>query len=339
MDGHSLHEKASQETLASLLQLDPSPIESPLQSPNTDKDLPPLPSENSDGSQPYLTPRSTGLGLSGHGQGHGAIFYRPSPLPSPPPKHQLTLFSAVTRIQRYSSYTFSVFATLHLATTSLIPLVARSVPASESYLLLAREIYQTPLSEPLLVGLPILAHVGAGIALRLVRRSQNLRRYGRNAPAVPVPFSYIAVSGYGFAWAVAAHMFVNRGLPLAVEGDSSNIGLAYVAHGFVRHRVVSWVAYGALLGLGCGHMVWGWAKWFGLAQGAGWKVQRFTGNAVLDKETRRRRRRRLLLINGAAAAGVVVWAAGGLGIVARGGKTLGWVGKIYDGLLDRIPGF
>lgn len=341
MDGHSLHEKASQETLASLLQLDPSPIESPLQSPNTDKDLPPLPSEHSDGSQPYLTPRSTGLGLSGHGQGHGAIFYRPSPSPFPPlpPKRQLTLSSPVTRIQRYSSYTFSVFATLHLATTSLIPLVARSVPASESYLLLAREIYQTPLSEPLLVGLPILAHVGAGIALRLVRRSQNLKRYGRNAPAVPVPFSYIAVSGYGFAWAVAAHMFVNRGLPLAVEGDSSNIGLAYVAHGFVRHRVVSWVAYGALLGLGCGHMVWGWAKWFGLAQGAGWKVQRFTGNAVLDKETRRRRRRRLLLINGAAAAGVVVWAAGGLGIVARGGETLGWVGKIYDGLLDRIPGF
>lgn len=83
MDGHSLHEKASQETLASLLQLDPSPIESPLQSPNTDKDLPPLPSEHSDGSQPYLTPRSTGLGLSGHGQGYGAIFYRPSPSPFP----------------------------------------------------------------------------------------------------------------------------------------------------------------------------------------------------------------------------------------------------------------
>ncbi|KAK1828650.1 hypothetical protein QBC39DRAFT_312701 [Podospora conica] len=319
MDAHTLHEKASQETLASLLQLDPSPIESPLQSPNTDKDLPPLPSD-SDGSQPYLTPRSTGLGLSGHGQGHGAIFY-------------------LTRIQRYSSYTFSVFATLHLATTSLIPLVARSVPASESYLLLAREIYQTPLSEPLLVGLPILAHVGAGLALRLVRRSQNQRRYGRNSAAVSVPLSYIAVSGYGFAWAVAAHVFVNRGLPLAVEGDSSNIGLAYVAHGFVRHRVVSWVAYGALLGLGCGHMVWGWAKWFGLAQGAGWKVQRLTGNAVVDRETRRRRRRRLLLINGAAAAGVVVWAAGGLGIVARGGETLGWVGKIYDGLFDRIPGF
>jgi hypothetical protein len=272
------------------------------------------------------------------------------------------------RIQRYSSYTFTFFASLHLATTSIIPLVAQSVPASESYLLLAREIYQTPLSEPLLVALPIAAHVGSGIALRLLRRAHNLRRYYHyyddhggekhplplhprhpvdddQHPAAPTlaqgwpVFSYIAGSGYVFTGILAAHVFMNRALPLLVEGDSANIGLAYVAHGFVRHRVVSWLAYAVLLAAGCGHMVWGWARWLGSAQAAGWALERPTGNLVFDRATRKRRRTRLVVINAVAAVVAGVWAAGGLGIVARGGETLGWVGKLYDGLYEKVPGF
>ena len=263
------------------------------------------------------------------------------------------------RLQRYSSYTFSLFATLHLATTSIIPLVARSVPASESYLLLAREIYQTPISEPLLVAVPILAHVGSGIAIRLLRRSQNIQRYGGATPGVhalhrsktdgsvssrgaaawsPWPaFSYISASGYAFDLLLLAHMAMNRALPLAVEGDSANIGLAYVAHGFARHPAVSWLAYTGLLVLGCGHMVWGWSKWLGAAQTAGWKLDQATGNAAVDKDRTRRRRRRFFVINGVALAAAAVWAAGGLGVVAVGGLQPGWVGKIYDGLYDRIP--
>lgn len=267
---------------------------------------------------------------------------------SPPP--------LVTRIQRYSSYTFSLFASLHLATTSVIPLLARSVPASESYLLLAREIYQTPLSEPLLVALPIVAHVGAGLLARLLRRRKNLRRYygvgsdekTHGLIAKPTArflrsgwprLSWIALSGYGFTAVVAAHAFMNRGLPLAVEGDSANIGLAYVAHGFVRHPWTSWAAYAALLGVGCGHMIWGWAKWFGVSQGAGWKLERHTGVPEVDRQARRKRRRRFVLINAVAAAATALWAAGGLGVVARGGETLGWVGKVYDGLYDKVPFF
>ncbi|KAK3372109.1 hypothetical protein B0H63DRAFT_420628 [Podospora didyma] len=337
MDSQSLASKASQETLVSLLQLDPAPMDSP----NIDKDLPPLPEQSEDAAATdYLSAHSasrvptttSSIGLSGSsGNGHsnyGAIYY-------------------LTRIQRYSSYTFSLFATLHLATTSIIPLVARSVPASESYLLLAREIYQTPLSEPLLVGLPILAHVGSGIALRLVRRAQNLRRYYGHEKGSPKPtlrsgwphLSYVALSGYGFAAVLSAHVFMNRGLPLIVEGDSANVGLAFVAHGFARHGVVSWAAYAALLGLGCGHMIWGWAKWFGLAQGAGWKLDRHTGNAKVDKQNRKKRRRTLMMTNAVAAAAVAVWAAGGLGIVARGGQTMGWLGKLYDDMYAKIPGF
>ena len=79
MDTESLRSKASQETLASLLQLDPSPIESP----SSEKDLPPLP-EQDEGPEHATKPRSattSSVGLSG--TGHGAIYYRMPPLNRP----------------------------------------------------------------------------------------------------------------------------------------------------------------------------------------------------------------------------------------------------------------
>lgn len=266
----------------------------------------------------------------------------------------------MTRIQRYSTYALSIFTGIHLANTSLLPLLTRSVPASESYLLLAREIYQTPLTEPLFVALPVAAHVAAGVALRLVRRSQNLTKYGGATPAVvpqksasaishaapaawhnPWPhMSVISLSGYGFSLFLSAHVFMNRLLPLRVEGDSSDIGLAYVAHGFARHPATSYVAYAGLLGLGCGHMVWGWAKWIGLAPLAGWsadlKSVGSTRNRGEDVRRRKRRRRIWLWVNGTAVLATVMWAAGGLGIVARGGRMDGWVGKVYDELYAAV---
>ncbi|KAL2121761.1 hypothetical protein VTJ04DRAFT_2216 [Mycothermus thermophilus] len=351
MDTQSLRQRRlSQSTYFSLVELDPTPI-SPSIDPREDKDVQNLPEDEVLAASPTARSSATLAGLGLSGSGHGAIYY-------------------LTRIQRYSSYTFSLFATLHLATTSLIPLAARSVAASESYLLLAREIYQTPLSEPLLVALPVVAHVGAGLALRFVRRSQNLRRYygdpaDADAAAAAMadkparfrlfstshlsfgwpPLSWIATSGYVFFGAMAAHAAMTRILPLVVEGDSANIGLAYVAHGFARHGPVSWAAYAVLLGAGCGHMVWGWAKWAGLTQGTGWaigpveKQYRIAGDPAAERVTRRRRRRRLFALNAVAATATAIWAAGGLGVVARAGLTPGWVGKLYDGLYERIPGF
>ena len=269
----------------------------------------------------------------------------------------------MTRIQRYSSYTFTLFTTLHLATTSLIPLATQSVPASESYLLLAREIYHTPLSEPLLVAIPLLAHVASGVAIRLLRRSHNLKRYGGATPGVYAlhrarqatnlstsstsstssavriwpHLSYISLSGYASAGLLAAHVFLNRGLPLLVEGDSADVGLAYVGHGFARHAALAWPGYLALLGAVCGHMVWGWAKWLGLSDRAAWQVRVATGNKAADKRIRSRRRNMWWAIHGVAAALAGLWAAGGLGVVARSGKTPGWVGGVYDGLFDKVP--
>jgi hypothetical protein len=68
MDRPNLQEALSQETLISLEQLEPSPVESPL---DLEKRLPDLP-------LPAPSSRPFGLGLSG--SGHGTAYYckRPS---------------------------------------------------------------------------------------------------------------------------------------------------------------------------------------------------------------------------------------------------------------------
>jgi hypothetical protein len=259
------------------------------------------------------------------------------------------------RIQKFSSYAMGIFTSLHLANVSLIPAITRSVPGSETYLLMTREIYQTSLTEPMLVALPIVAHIGSGIALRLLRRSQNMQRYGAATPgmyalhrsrteledlksaraASPWPaLSYISISGYAFTVFFAAHVFVNRVLPLQVEGDSSNIGLAYVAHAFARHPITSWFSYIGLLAAGCGHMIWGQAKWFGLSPTT--KYIWGTSSVPAEKKAMKQRRRKWVALHGASVAFAALWAVGGLGVVARGGLMDGWVGKVYDDLFSAI---
>jgi hypothetical protein len=53
------------------------------------------------------------IGISS--SGHGSVYY-------------------LARIQKYSSYAFTIFTTIHFANTAVIPLLVRSVPASETYL-------------------------------------------------------------------------------------------------------------------------------------------------------------------------------------------------------------
>lgn len=117
------------------------------------------------------------------------------------------------------------------------------------------------------------------------------------------------------------HAFVNRLLPWIYEGGSSSIGLSYVSHGFAKHPFVAWAGYGALIVTGAGHFVWGIARY------QGWMPM---GS---DKKAKRRR----WTINGGFVALAALWMAGGLGVVARGGKAEGWIGKAYDELYSKVP--
>lgn len=159
---------------------------------------------------------------------------------------------------------------MHITNNSLIPLVTQSVPASEPYLLLTRPYYQSALAEPLVVILPLLAHVGSGVALRVYRRVHLARRYGADSSADRRRLTWPRLSGtsmlgYALAPFVAGHVFVNRILPWWVEGSSSGIGLSYVSHGFAKDPAISFVGYTVLLAVASWHFVWGSAKYLGYA--------------------------------------------------------------------------
>ncbi|KAA6412518.1 MAG: hypothetical protein FRX48_03509 [Lasallia pustulata] len=278
------------------------PHRAPTPSPSTSSTLPPStnlpPSSQKTHTSPPRAPsppsRSSALGLSNHN-----------------PTWWLT------RIQRYTSYTFTLFATAHLTTTSLLPLLLRSLPTSEPYLLLTRPYYQSPLLEPLLVGLPLLAHISSGLALRLYRRAQAAKRYGAESHADRRRLAWPKLSGtsalgYVLVPLVVGHAAVTRGLPLWVEGGSSGVGLGYLAHGFARFPGVAFAWHAALVGVGAWHFVWGWGKWMG-----------WTPDMVGRGE---RRERRWWVVNGVSGLVAGLWMLGVWGCGREGGWGMGWEG-------------
>ena len=250
--------------------------------------------------------------------------------------HINNLFIVVYRIQKYSSYTFSVFAALHITNTAFLPLITQSTTIASRYLLLTRPYYQSFPAEPMIVILPLMAHVASGVALRMHRRKSALERAGAETQAdrrsVPWPtVSWISATGFAAVPLVLSHAALLRGLPLKVEGGSSGIGLDFVGHGVAIAPKIAVAAYGALVAVAGSHILWGWAKWLG------WSTPD-VGNGTSGNETRLKRKRRWWTVMILDALVVTTWMAGGLGIVARNGKVGGWVGKVYDDLYRRVPG-
>lgn len=238
----------------------------------------------------------------------------------------------MTRIQKYSSYTFTAFAAIHVANSSLIPLATRSVLESNRYLLLTRPYYQSQYAEPLVIGVPLVAHIASGIALRLYRRRQALKKYGAETRSdkrsIPWPaLSGTSALGYTLVPLAAFHVWTTRLLPLYQHGDSSLINLSYISHASALHPYISFSGFTALVGVGAWHFVWGAAKWMGLTPS---QVKSSDSNRHLS------RKRRWYSINVFAALAAGLWLAGGLGVVGREGKVDGWVGKEYDMLLKSI---
>ncbi|KAF2236143.1 hypothetical protein EV356DRAFT_575355 [Viridothelium virens] len=303
---------ADEESAFVLQQVEPSPVEeTPIDSADGDYFTTSSNSAPSSKHNPTRSDTST-LGLGNH-----------------------SLKYYLLRTQKYSTYAFSLFTTFHLTNTALLPLLTRSLPPCEPYLLLTRPYYQSPLAEPVLITLPLLLHLTSGVALRLLRRHRQVQNFGAETRAERKQLRWPPVSGtsmLGFALVplVAAHAALNRGVPLAVAGGSSDVGLGYVGHGFARLPGVSWVAYAALIGVGVWHAVWGWARWLGWTPGQ-------VGGGDGAEERALRRKRRWYSVNGVAAVVAGVWAAGGLGVVGRGGLVGGWLGKEYDELYRHIP--
>ncbi|KAK4971221.1 hypothetical protein LTR28_013432 [Elasticomyces elasticus] len=298
-----MSEKVDDESLLGMEELEPSPIEdTPI-------------STSLDGSKEYFPQSSS---------------------PTPPSHHQTTLGLGnhgpawyLTRVQKYSSYTFTIFAAFHITNTSIIPLITQSVPASEPYILLTRPYYQSPLAEPMIVIIPLIAHIASGVALRLYRRKQNLDRNGaetrRDRRLVAWPkVSGISKLGYLLLPLALGHAYTTRILP----PDQSSINLSYISHAFAKHAAVAYAGFSALISVAVLHSVWGWAKWLG------WTQEHVTHGGV---DGQRSRKRRWYAINSVSALVAGLWLAGGLGVVGRGGETGGWIGREYDELLRSIP--
>lgn len=49
------------------------------------------------------------------------------------------------------------------------------------------------------------------------------------------------------------------------------------------------------------------------------------------------KKRRWYVINAVAAAVTALWMAGGFGVIGRGGKAVGWLGRQYDEMYRSIP--
>lgn len=299
---------ADRDNMSTLEELEPSPVdETP--STNAGEYFP-----STDTSHTKSSP-ATSIGLS---SGHSPVWY-------------------LTRVQKFSAFAFSAFATFHITNTSLIPLLTQSVPASEPYLLLTRPYYQSwPIAEPLLIILPLAAHIGSGVALRLYRRNLAAKRYGAETrderrayrrdlwPKV----SGTSQLGYLALPLLMGHTFINRIIPAGLPGGSSNVNLSYVSHAFAKHPIVSYAGFAALISVTMWHTTWGGAKYLGL-----------TPDAVKEQGTDRQilKKRRWYIINAIAAAGTALWMAGGFGVVGRAGAAGGWVGRLYDEMYQKIP--
>ncbi|KAL2863105.1 MCP1 family protein [Aspergillus lucknowensis] len=309
-------------SISSMQELDPSPVDESFPEVNLEDHGPKY--------QPPSSPRNLGLPFLGLHRGNWDYW--------------------LSAVQKYSTYPPALFAALHFANTSLIPLATRSVAESDNYLLLTRPIYQAPVLEHVVLTVPILTHIASGIALRNIRASRRARLYGaetrdqRYALSFWPRMSLQARLGYAFAPLLATHVLVNRMVPIMVEGGSSGVGLRFVAHGIARNRVF-WITYYHLfVFVGVYHIIGGLAAWMGwrittvrkTRGGKEGSLKDYLG-PVESEQHIKRRRKMWWNFNKLATLGACVWLAGALWIVGNGGEGSGWEAKGWNEMYSQVP--
>jgi len=126
----------------------------------------------------------------------------------------------------------------------------------------------------------------------------------------------------------AAHVLVNRIVPKNVEGSSAGVGLRYFAHGMALDPVLGNLGYAIFLTVASFHFVTGAAKYLKLSREY---VTEGGKEGAVKKKWRGR------IVNGVAAAVAAVWIAGGLGVVGRGGKGVGWEASNWNKIYKAVP--
>jgi hypothetical protein len=254
----------------------------------------------------------------------------------------------VSALQKYSTYPPTLFLALHVANTSLVPLATRSLPASESLLLLTRPVYQSPSLEHAILTVPILTHIVSGFALRSIRAQRRARLYGAEKitqrsliRSWPNP-SLQAKLGYTLIPLLGTHVLVARVVPLFVEGGSSGVGLGYIAHGIARRPVFWNLFYIIFVATGVWHTVGGWAAWMGWRVTTSWTrrgedLHQSIIESTANVERARRKRRMQWTVHGISALGTTLWLTGGMGIVGRWGRGSGWEANNWDELYRNVP--
>jgi len=256
----------------------------------------------------------------------------------------------LSALQKYSTYSPTVFLALHLANTSLIPLATRSISSSESFLLLTRPVYQSPSLEHVVLTIPILTHIASGLALRSIRARRRARLYGSETGTqrsfIRWPnLNLQAKLGYTLIPLLGLHVLVMRATPLLVEGGSSGVGLGYASHGIARSPIFWNAFYVIFVATGVWHFAGGWAAWIGWRVTTTWTQQSrgvgpqggYMDAEAVSREEVEKRRKMWWIVHVISALGTAIWLAGGLGIVGRGGRGSGWESKNWDDIYRNVP--
>lgn len=170
-----------------------------------------------------------------------------------------TIVRVLTGIQKYSSLAFAGFLGLHLTSVVLIP--AFSYSLGNKALLFTNAIYQTKLTEPILITGSLTLHVLSGMALRGYRFFKSKQFYERWVSPLSKP-SPVSIAGYLAIPLVASHFYMTRWLPSHVLGDSSLISLDYIANALSQHTLPVATSMLSMLSLVLYHSAWGMKRWW-----------------------------------------------------------------------------
>ncbi|KAF8321535.1 hypothetical protein DL93DRAFT_2072239 [Clavulina sp. PMI_390] len=222
---------------------------------------------------------------------------------------KLRVLKALTVLQHGSATFLSVFVTVHVAAPAFA-LIGGSTMSSQ-VMLLGREYYQTALTEPLFVWLPLAVHVSAAFVKRAI---------------IGLPKSPSALGTSGWLLAIAflpIHLSLHRfnptspALPIASLGPSQ-VDFEFVKVGLAIWPVLNWTLYSGIVVATMFHAVEGSGVIFRY-----WKARAMDGssgdvpiNAEEEAEARRKRVARNAFVRRATASAGISTVLAGLGVIA-----------------------